>query len=122
MAHKFLAYFKSENDAETTSAHLQKMNVSNVLVDRIPEGAKGILLLPAANLGTGATGMGAAGAPGLVGKVGRIGSLKDLWKSESEKSDTFSHILEFEVEEEDHEEALKVLRDSDAYIDENFGS
>ncbi|RKL66831.1 hypothetical protein CR203_13435 [Salipaludibacillus neizhouensis] len=117
MSHKIQAYFKTENDAEAASAKLQKVNVSNVLIDKIPEGSKGVMLLPITNLGVGGSGMGtAAGPPGMLA---RLTNLKDVGKSDREKSDAFSHLLDFEVTDEDFEEALDVLSESDAYLDES---
>ncbi|SES33763.1 hypothetical protein [Salipaludibacillus aurantiacus] len=116
MTQKIQAYFKSEDGAEKAAARLRKVNVSNVLVDKIPdEGSPDrLVLVPALNSGT--TGSAAPGNPAAVG--GGVDKLKDMITRDENKD--FSHILEFEVDKNNVDEAMDELRQTEeAYIDEN---
>lgn len=116
MTQKILAYFKSEDGAEKAAARLRKVNVSNVLVDKIPdEGSSGrLVLLPALNSGN--SGYAAPGNPAAVG--GGVDKLKEMITSDEKKD--FSHVLEFEVDKNNVDEAMNELRQTEeAYIDEN---
>ncbi|MCR6095368.1 hypothetical protein HXA31_11870 [Salipaludibacillus agaradhaerens] len=116
MSQKIQAYFKTENDAENAVAQLQKLNASNVIVDELPEGGSSLILFPVANLGTTGSGMGNFGAPGFFGSKEEIKSMG------SNKSETFTHIVEFNISEDESKEAFATLKEADAYIDSELNS
>ncbi|UTR15754.1 hypothetical protein MM221_03970 [Salipaludibacillus sp. LMS25] len=111
MSQKIQAYFKTENDAEKAVAHLQKMSISNVVVDELPEDRNKLILFPVANLGSTGSGMGNFGAPGFLGSVEEMGNMG------SNKSETFTHIVEVTVSKEEFKEAFNKLKEANAYID-----
>ena len=109
MAERMQAYFKSENDAQSALASLQRVNVSNTFVEEIPDDGNRRVLIPAVSAGTGPVNTSAG--PGLY---------RDLWNGDDEEEHSYSHILEFEVAEEDAEEAFRLLQKEKAYIDESL--
>ena len=109
MAQHLQAYFKSENDAEAAHARLQKLKVSKIYVDTIPEEVDMSFIVPVGSIGSGNT--HTTGAPGFASEV---------YSDITEENSRFSHILEFVVEEEDKEEALEQLKEEDAYIDKSL--
>ncbi|SDK01774.1 hypothetical protein [Sediminibacillus albus] len=110
MAKTIDAYFKSENDAEAVHARLQTLKVSDVSVEEVPEGTDTKVLVPFFPANTG-TGSGGGFAP--------IAPLVNNSQTKDEGSETLTHLLHFQVEEEDYEEAIKVLKDSDCYGDKS---
>ncbi|WP_416151641.1 hypothetical protein ACM26V_11975 [Salipaludibacillus sp. HK11] len=117
MNQKIQAFFKSENDAESANMKLVTANVSNQFVDELPpnyNSGKGVILVPALNSTT--TGSGGALGTGTAGTF--TGALHDL-KDPAERNN-FTHILEFEVDVKDVGKALDVLKDTEAYVDENI--
>ncbi|MFA9560457.1 hypothetical protein ACERII_24460 [Evansella sp. AB-rgal1] len=114
---KMIAYFRTENDAESAAASLQKLNVTDVLVDEVPsDNKRGLVLIPAVNTGNTATGN--HGPTNLVAP----GYLKD--ESTEDSMDTMdphiTHVLEFHIPEEEIDSALKELRQADAMLDKTM--
>ncbi|WP_407270927.1 hypothetical protein [Radiobacillus sp. PE A8.2] len=103
MTKKLEAYFKNEDDAETVHAELNRFNVSNVSVEEIPEGDERFLvpIFPINNSGS-------SGGGGLVAGLGEFG--------EPTQTDQRRHLLSFEIEEKDFQEALNIVKKSEGYI------
>lgn len=117
MEFKMIAYFRTENDAESAVASLQKLNVTDVLVDELPSDARrGLVLVPAVNTGNSATGN--HGPTNLVAP----GYLKDLSTegSTDEIASHVTHLLEFHIPEEDIGLALQELRQNDAFMEKTM--
>ncbi|UTR10513.1 hypothetical protein MM300_22030 [Evansella sp. LMS18] len=109
MAEHMHAYFRSENDAESALAKLQKLKVENIFVDSIPDDTDRGIFIPAAATNVGG-GSGTSGVPGYLEGITH------------DDENTFTHMLEFEVDEEDAEEAFELLKKEDAYVDESLGN
>ncbi|MBU9721008.1 MULTISPECIES: hypothetical protein [Bacillaceae] len=105
---KLQAYFKNENDAFSTSVRLKKLRVSNDRIDEIPEGKDYTLFIPSSHYQP------------LSGSMKPIipSKLPDLSMEESQVE--LTHLLEFEVEEEDLEKAFLILQEEEAYVDGSF--
>lgn len=102
MTKSILVYFKSENDAESAHASLQRLRVSDLFVDEIPEAEQNRIVVPLFNLGTTST------------NAGIIGSM-DEQGDQDMTDDSLTHLLEGQVDEADYEEAMQVLSDSKGY-------
>lgn len=99
MKKRILAYFKSENDAESAKAALQKLHVSELIVDDIPESGYKFTFVPFTQSGH---------SLGVGGEI-------DLESSE-EKVEAITHVLEGEVKVEEYERAIKILSEKDGYL------
>ncbi|WP_035187274.1 hypothetical protein [Alteribacter aurantiacus] len=105
---KLQAYYRTQNDAESASISLKQLEVSNVMVDEIPEASrKELVLVPAANIGSSGT-AGTGVPPVTAGNKGLL--------NKNDKS-SFEYILEFDVSESDYEQAVAKLKETDAHID-----
>lgn len=102
MKKRILAYFKSENDAESAKAALQKLHVSELIVDDIPESGYKFSFVPFTQSGQ---------SLGVGGKI-------DL-EDREEKGETITHVLECEVTIEEYEEAIKILSEKEGYLENN---
>ena len=108
MAEHLSAYFKSENDADAALARLQKLKVSKAYVDNIPEDHDLDIIMPIGNIGgeySNITGGSAIAGQFFSNAIG-------------DKTE-FTHLLEFEVEDEDVAKALQQLREANAHMDES---
>ncbi|PAV31479.1 hypothetical protein CIL05_02155 [Virgibacillus profundi] len=103
MTKNILAYFKSENDAESAKANLQRLQVSNLFVDEIPETDHNVTYVPLMPIGSTNTGTSAGGVVGLG---------DDLANKDDNPA---THLLEGQVDEKDYEEAIQILADSKGY-------
>lgn len=101
-------YFKNENDAEAAKASLSKVDAHNITVEELPSGfgSRGGFIPLFAASGYGRTGMG-------VPFVGDDSS--DDAKAEKADPKHLSHLLRFEVGEQDREEAIALLKDHNPY-------
>lgn len=104
MAASIQAYFKSENDAESANAALQRLRVKNITVEEIPESGRAITVLPIFHGGGGTMG-------------GTIGAMPTQDNSElsGKDNDSITHMLQGEVEEADHEKAIQILSENNGY-------
>lgn len=104
MQNKIVAYFRTENDAESARSALQSLRVSNLMVDSIPDSGKRVRYIPVAPFGAH------WGAAGFV----KRGTLLD--DEPSAGSDApMTHLLELEIEETDFEEAMKLLQENNGF-------
>lgn len=100
MSRKILAYFDSENDAESAKATLQTLKVRHVIVDKLPDTDEKVSYIPFTPTGQ---------SQGAIGTIG----LKNHNSEENEGQVT--HLLEAQVEEEDFEKAMQYLMDNNGY-------
>lgn len=103
---KVEVYFKNENDAESARADLEKYNVHNTAVEKVPDGTRAGGFIPLFSPGSGS---GSAGIPFFT---------QDRTNdSEAQKADPkyMSHMLRFEVDEKDYEETIAALKNHDSY-------
>lgn len=115
MTKNIRAYFKSENDAESAQAKLQKLRVSNVFIDEFPEDEHESEFVPILPLGTAGTGTGVTGA-GIAGGGADAVSMSSGSLLEDDRNDNHvTHLLEGQVEDEDYKEALQILADNNGY-------
>ncbi|WP_042221281.1 hypothetical protein [Oceanobacillus manasiensis] len=105
MTKNFVAYFKSENDAEAAKAKLEKLRVSNLLVDEVPEGEKRKAFIPIVGMGTPGTMSTGAGAMGII----------NTSEDSRDEHGEVTHLLEGKVEQEDYDEAISLLSESKGY-------
>lgn len=98
-------YFKNENDAESARAKIEKYNVRHVSIEKVPEGNDSQSFTPFLSPSWGS---GGAGFP--LRK-------QDPEENEANQADPkyMSHLLRFEVEENEYEDAIAVLKDYEAY-------
>lgn len=96
---QIIAYFKSENDAESARASLQKLKVENERVEEIPEDSRKERIIPFSS-------------SGLQANVAEYGeSFNDAFGA---KGEDMTHLLQFDVAEDDHDDAVKVLEEHGA--------
>ncbi|MRH45168.1 hypothetical protein GH741_21315 [Aquibacillus halophilus] len=108
MAKVIRSYFKSENDAESAKAILNKLKINNPYIDKIPEDSESTILVPLGNVSTNTN---------IVSTPSAIAPLKGY--NGKEDLAVRKYLLEFEVDEEDHQDALAILMDSDGFVDPN---
>ncbi|WP_163538494.1 hypothetical protein [Gracilibacillus sp. YIM 98692] len=103
------AFFKTEDDAETVKALLNKLKANDIVIDQLPDGDEGVFLVPLAYSGSSTNGVGAGSGGGVLPLISRdeIGG--------DEESREF--VLECEVAEEDYQESLKIVMENDGYVD-----
>jgi len=89
------AYFKSENDAEAAKASLEKLRVSDLLVDGFPDQENKAVFVPLFTMGS------TAASTGFIAE----GIYKDR-----EEGDV-THLLQGKVSEADYGEAMRILQD-----------
>lgn len=102
-------YFKSENDAASASASLQRLKIHNMFIDPMTEGYDTKMIIPffpTTIHDISATTNMASADPGVVGMV-EVES--------NEKNVKLTHLLQFDVEESDYEEALWILKEHECY-------
>lgn len=106
-------YFKNENDAHSAQSTLNKYRISNVSMEEMNEGNRTGLFIPIFSpyWGTG-SGTGGGGLPFFGG-----GSNDDSDQGQAQEADSkyMSHMLRFEIEEEDYEQAISELKEYDPY-------
>lgn len=115
MAKNVRVYFTSENDVESAHTSLQSLKISDLYIEEMPEGTEAdtdmFIPLFATNIGTsgsasnlGMSGTAAPFVPGITEEdVGEEGS------------GSITHLLHFEVEEEDYDEAIAILKEFECY-------
>ncbi|SER27575.1 hypothetical protein SAMN04487944_102179 [Gracilibacillus ureilyticus] len=106
---KFLqAFFKTEDDAESVKTDLVKLKTSDIRIDHLPDASQTLLLTPLAyNSSTSSS----------VGGNGFVASITNDNGQEVNDDSPREYTIEFNVEEEDFEEALHVIMKSDGYVD-----
>ncbi|WP_249869414.1 hypothetical protein [Oceanobacillus saliphilus] len=103
MTRNILAYFRSENDAESARSALQTLKVTNLIVDKIPAADENPRYIPIAPLGP---------TWGVTGTVG----LNKVGEEASQNSDApVTHLIEGQIVEEDIEDALEILVRNNAF-------
>ena len=106
MSKSILVYFKSENDAETARSGLQRLRVSDLYVDHLPEGDTKQTFVP----------ISAAHSPGTEesGMVKEKGVLAGLF---NKKEDPATHLIQAQVQEVDYEAAIDVLIEANGFTE-----
>ncbi|MBM7572625.1 hypothetical protein [Aquibacillus albus] len=116
MATHILAYFKNENDAEAVHADLHRLHVNNVVVDEMPEDAEPEMIVPIAAVNTGSGGAAVTNNGFFAAAYGQL----DLDDIGDDAEDRRKHLLEFDVEDEDVDAAIEILKKHDGYIDKSL--
>lgn len=111
MAENLEAYFKSENDAEAASAKIKTLNTSNVLVEEVPGDMDEKLFVPFHSSGDMAT--------STVSGVTPIAPEPMEKEEDRGASEKLTHMLHFQVDEKDYEQAVEILKKSGSYIDKS---
>ncbi|WP_010648512.1 hypothetical protein [Oceanobacillus massiliensis] len=106
MLKNILAYFTSENDAESARSALQTLKVKKLSIDQIPndQGQENTRYIPISPLGP---------TWGINGTLE-----KETFGDEkvSEKDDRpLTHVIEGQIDEEDFDNAMKILLENDGY-------
>ncbi|WP_067727976.1 hypothetical protein [Oceanobacillus damuensis] len=104
MARKILAYFKSENDAESARSALKTLKVTNLIVDQIPATDENPRYIPIAPIGP------------TWGVTGTVGLNKVGGEEASQDSDApLTHLIEGQIEEDDLNDAIGILMKNNAF-------
>ncbi|GAB2568646.1 hypothetical protein [Gracilibacillus alcaliphilus] len=115
------AFFKSENDAEKARAALNGLKTNHILVDTLPEDSETLLLSPLGYTRDASSSIGPMGTAGPAS--GGILPVFDRISEETDDEEPRGYMVDFEVDEEDFQEALRVLMENDGYVNRNrFGS
>lgn len=102
---KVEAYFKNENDAESAKASLQSIKTTSVFIEEMSAGTDTKLYVPFFT-----TNVEAAGAPSNVRPLGaQVPFLSE------ENHGEITHLLHFDVSEEEHDQAISILKDHDCF-------
>ncbi|WP_082234855.1 hypothetical protein [Halobacillus massiliensis] len=108
------AYFKNENDAEGARAALQKMPVENDIVEAIPEGRNVTGVVPVLNQS------GTSAVTGVAGFTDFLNPKKDSQKEDiEEEAGHLTQLLQFDVAEENYKEALTILKENKAHMNQD---
>ncbi|WP_173917148.1 hypothetical protein [Halobacillus sp. Marseille-Q1614] len=108
------AFFKNENDAEGARAALQKVAIENDTIEAIPEqkNVKGVV--PVLNQS------GTSAVTGVAGFTDFLNPKKDTQRAEEdEEAGHLTQLLQFDVKEEDYQEALSILEENKAHMDQD---
>lgn len=114
MYKRIQGFFRSEDDAETVKAQLNKLKTNDLLVDEIQGEQETMILAPLAFSGNSTS-------PGQAGG-GFVAAMVNADDDNTEHSDNSprNFIIEGEVEEEDYQAALEIIKNGDGYVDKNF--
>ncbi|MFG6149681.1 hypothetical protein [Halobacillus sp. B23F22_1] len=105
------AFFKTENDAESAKASLQKLSISNPFMEPIPEESRLTGVVPVLNQGTTA---------GVAGFKDFIKPNKNTTDEDTPpETDHLTHLLQFDVDKDDYNEALAILKKHDGHMDKD---
>ena len=107
MSKSLLAYFKSENDAESARASLQRLRVTDLYVEEVPEEEGTKMFIPLFTMGS------TSSSTGAVGELDEGGIAANEMMRDNDSPIT--HILECQVEDADYEEAKNILSDRNGY-------
>jgi len=104
-------YFKTEDEAEKAKAHLQQLKVKDISVEEMPEASGTTIYVPffPTNAGTSA----ASGSQGGLGSAAPI--IPAVEADDGEQDDHLMHLLRVEIEDQDYEEAMSILKEQDCY-------
>lgn len=103
-------FFKTENDAESAKAELQKLKISNELVEPIPEDTDLKPIVPMA--GSSNTGGGTFSFTDVLEpKYDKEGALSDKRH--------LTYVLHCKVQEEEYEQAIKIIKNHDGHMDQS---
>lgn len=104
------AFFKTENDAESAKADLQKLTIEHEMVEAIPDEADLTTVVPIA--GSSNTGGGTFNfTEVLEPKYDENGALSDKRH--------LTHILHFYIQEEEYDHALNIIKDHEGHMNKN---
>lgn len=105
------AFFKTEDDAETVRAELNKLKTNDIRVDRLQDTDRTILLAPITFSGNYSTGMGAGGGGSIVPGF--------ITQDVEGNDDPREFTVECKVAEDDYPDALKIIMENDGHVDKN---
>jgi len=105
-------YFKNENDAESASLKLETLRVSNNFIDEMPNGGEQRNYVPFATAN-----LSSSGTPGMVNPayVVQVKAESDQRKKENPYDEEIMYMLQFDIVEEDYDEAIHILNEFDCY-------
>lgn len=100
MSKSILVYFKSENDAEAARSGLQRLRVSDLYLDHLPEGDSKTSYVP-------------------IGSIDDAESRKGFFKGLFQKdNDPMTHLVQATIQEVDYDEAMGILTELNGYVEE----
>ncbi len=102
MPKSILVYFKSENDAEAARSGLQRLRVSDLYVDHLPEGDSKSTYVPIGNMDEADT-------------EARKGFFRKLFQKDDD--DQMTHLVQAKVQEQDYDAAMGILTELNGYIE-----
>ncbi|WP_101846383.1 hypothetical protein [Halobacillus sp. Marseille-P3879] len=105
------AYFKTENDAESARAELQKLSVSNEMVEAIPEESRLTGIVPILNQSQSA---GVANFSDVI-KPDKATSREDT----PPETNYLTHLLHFDVDRDEYNDALAILTTHQGHMDQD---
>ncbi|WP_076559040.1 hypothetical protein [Salimicrobium flavidum] len=96
---QLIAYFNSENDAHSAMTSLQKLKVENERVEEIPQDSKLARVIPFSS-------------GGFQASMAEYGETFN--EALGAKGKEVTHLLQFDVDEAEYDEAIKVLEEHGA--------
>lgn len=116
MTKKVQLYFKSENDAESVRSKLHSQKANNVYIDEMPNASEADTRLFAANEPAFTAGAGTTGnTSGSTQPITVAGA--DLDDVQDREEATITHLLTFDVKEENLSDVMIALKDFNYYTD-----
>lgn len=103
------AFFKTEDDAESARATLNKLKTNDIFVDHLPDGEGYITAVPLAYTGNNTHGMG-AGHGGIIAPIAFTGEMK------SDDNTPRTYMVDMQVDESDFQEALRIIMEKDGRV------
>lgn len=105
MIRKVEVYFESENDAESAKASLQSIKTTPIFIEEMSGETDGKVYVPF--FYTNINSFGPMNNTGVIGTQASFSSDK--------KEGEVTHLLHFEVDEEDYNQALAILKEHDCF-------
>ena len=104
-ARKVEVYFENENNAESAKASLQSIKTTSIMIEEMPRETGTRMYVPffSSNIV----------GPGTINNTGAIGT-QDSFSSDK-KNGEVTHLLHFEVDEENYNQALSILKEHDCF-------
>jgi len=108
------AFFKTEDDAESAKATLNKLKTNDILVDELPDGGGTMTVVPLGYSGNSTHGLG-AGHGGIIAPIAFTGEVNP-----DDDNAPRNFMVDVQVEEADFQEALRVIMEKDGRVSKDL--
>lgn len=114
MANHIKVYFKSENDVEAAHANLRTIKgIRNLYIEEMPDDADVKMFVPFFPINSGSS-------SATSGSLGSYGSFTPFLTKDDGDDDPalekMTHLLHFDVDNEDYNRVIEVLNKHDCYV------